>query len=404
VAALSYKNFFGDSPETDVYLRTAPEVRFGSVDQAPIKDLPLYFAVDAYTGAVHRSDTVTGFDTPSFVQRSEIAPSVTLPLHWGPWLSVTPSFTLRATRYGAQLGPNGALLNDPFVRATEEFSVDIRPPVLERVWRGWGAKWKHTIDPYVDYRYVNGVSDFARYIRFDEDDTLTDTNEVEYGIHQRLFRKTDDDGQSEDFISWDLKQKYFIDPTFGGALNPGVRNVFQAVDSLTPFAFADAARLFSPIVSDVRITPGHRYDTEFIVDYDPKRGRTTAIGALLKLKPYRESFLTLAQFSTTNLVPSIPAPGATFEPRSDQIRTLFGYGDMNRRGWNTTLGFSYDLTQKAFQNQVAQVSYNGSCCGIGLEYRRLALGTVRSENQYRIVLLIANLGSAGNLRRQEKVF
>jgi hypothetical protein len=29
---------------------------------------------------------------------------------------------------------------------------------------------------------------------------------------------------------------------------------------------------------------------------------------------------------------------------------------------------------------------------------------VRSENQYRIVLLIANLGSAGNLRRQEKIF
>jgi hypothetical protein len=29
---------------------------------------------------------------------------------------------------------------------------------------------------------------------------------------------------------------------------------------------------------------------------------------------------------------------------------------------------------------------------------------VRVENQYRIVLLIANIGSAGNLRRQEKIF
>jgi len=53
---------------------------------------------------------------------------------------------------------------------------------------------------------------------------------------------------------------------------------------------------------------------------------------------------------------------------------------------------------------VAQLTYNGSCCGIGLEYRRLSLGTVREENQYRFVFLIANLGSVGNLRRQEKVF
>ena len=77
---------------------------------------------------------------------------------------------------------------------------------------------------------------------------------------------------------------------------------------------------------------------------------------------------------------------------------------MNRPGWNTAVGFSYDLAEHAFQNQVAQITYNGSCCGLGFEYRRLSLGTVRTENQYRVVLLIANLGSAGNLRRQEKVF
>jgi LPS-assembly protein len=86
------------------------------------------------------------------------------------------------------------------------------------------------------------------------------------------------------------------------------------------------------------------------------------------------------------------------------VRALVGYGDLNRQGFNTAVGFSYDVTQKAFQNQVIQLSYNGSCCGIGFEYRRLSLGNVRVENQFRIVLLIANIGSAGNLRRQEKVF
>ena len=77
---------------------------------------------------------------------------------------------------------------------------------------------------------------------------------------------------------------------------------------------------------------------------------------------------------------------------------------MNRRGWNATFGASYDLTQNAFQNQIAQVSYNGSCCGIGFEFRRLSFGTMRNENQYRIVLPHRQSRLGGNLRRQEKIF
>lgn len=404
IAALSYKDFLSDSPETSVSLRSAPEVRFGSVEQAPFKHLPLYFSFEAYTGALHRADTVTGFDSGGFVSRNEVAPSVTLPLRWGPWIGVTSTFTLRSTRYGEQLSSTNTPLNIPLVRTTEEVTIDIRPPVLERVWQSADAKWKHTIEPDIVYRYVDGVNDFGRFIRFDEDETLTDTNEVEYGIQQRLFRKSNDDGDAQEFLSWDIKQKYFIDPTFGGALVPGVRNVSETLDALSPFAFADEPRRFSPIISDIRVSPGSHYDAQFRVDYDPGRNELTAIGVLLKLKPYRESFVTLADFSTINLVPAVPAPSYIYQPRSDQIRALVGYGDMNRRGWNTALGFSYDLTQHAFQNQVAQITYNGSCCGIGFEYRKLSLGTVRSENQYRIVFLIANLGSAGNLRRQEKIF
>jgi LPS-assembly protein len=39
-----------------------------------------------------------------------------------------------------------------------------------------------------------------------------------------------------------------------------------------------------------------------------------------------------------------------------------------------------------------------------VEYRRLALGQVRTENQFRVAFIIANIGNFGNLRRQEKIF
>jgi LPS-assembly protein len=409
-ASLSYQNYFtatttASTSDTSVTLRAAPEVEASSVDQAPWTKLPIYFSFEGFSDAVHRNDTVTGFSTPSFVERSEIAPTVTIPLHFGPWLDVTPSFTLRTTLFGGQLGPTGDYVGKGFWRTTEEFSLDLRPFTLDKVWTRGDTKWKHVIEPDVVYSYVNGVDNFGKYIRFDEDETLTDTNEVQYGITQRLYRR-DGDGSADEVASLSVTQKYFFDPTFGGALVSGERNVFATLDALTPFAFADEPRRFSPIVANLRIEPGKHFDTEVILNFDPYHNRLQAIGTLVKWKPYKESFITLAHFSVQNL-PS-PAdqepPDFVFENRSNQIRALVGYGDLTRHGLNATFGASYDITQAAFQNQIAEVSYNGDCCGLGFEYRRFSFGTIRNENQYLIVFRIANLGSAGTLRRAEKIF
>jgi LPS-assembly protein len=400
---LSYQNYLTATPQTSVTLRTAPEFRVSSVDQQFFSHLPFYFSFQAFTGAEQRSDNVTpSFETPGFVERSEFAPSVTWPLHVGDWLNITPTFTFRTTYWGGQMSPS-AFVDQGISRNTEEFSLDIHLPTIERVWERGDSKWKHVIEPNFVYSYVNGVNDFSRLIRFDEDETLTDTNEIEYGITQRLFRRNKSGG-SDEFITWRIVQKYFFDPTFGHALVSGQPNIFQTLDALTPFAFQDEPRNFSPIVSDLTVTPGKRYDTEFIINYDPQRNRLTAIGTLLKLKPYKESFITLAHFSVLNLPLHPPVPPPNFEERSNQVRTLMGYGDPNRRGWNVTAGTSYDFTQGTFQGQLAEVSYNGSCCGIGFEYRRFSFGNIRNENQYSLVFRVANLGSVGNMRRQEKVF
>lgn len=400
-AALSYQNFLSATPQTSISLRTAPEARFSSVDRPFFRKFPVYVSFDAFTGAAHRQETVTPFDTSHFVDRSEISPTVAVPFHWQPWLDVTPRFRFRSTYYGAQMR-NQQFEDEGFFRNTEEFSLDIRPPTIERVW-GAETKWKHAIEPDVVYRYVNGVNDFGRYIRFDEDETLTDTNEVEYGVTQRLYRRRGA-GDAQELVTWRVSQKYFFDPTFGGALVPGQRNVFQATDELTPFAFADEPRRFSPIVSDLTIEPGKHYDTQFVFNYDPQRNRMTAIGTLLNLKPYKQSFLTLAHFSTLNLPLNPPAPPVNFQQRSNQVRALFGYGDLTRPGLNLTFGASYDFTQNGFQNQIAEISYNGSCCGFGFEYRKFSFGTIRNENQYLVTFRIANVGSVGNLRRPERIF
>src|SRR5208337_1280110 len=101
VASLDDRSFLQLIPPQSVFLRSAPEVDFSSVEQAPLRNLPIYFSFDTFAGAVHREDEY--LVTPNFVARTEFAPMVTLPLHFGDWLGVTTSATFRTTYYGDSL-------------------------------------------------------------------------------------------------------------------------------------------------------------------------------------------------------------------------------------------------------------------------------------------------------------
>jgi LPS-assembly protein len=376
-------------------LRSAPQVDFSSVEEAPWRNLPVYFSFSTFAGAVHRDDEF--ISTSNFVPRAEFAPTVTIPFHFGVWLGVTTSATFRTTYYGDSFDAAGNVVNQSITRNTGEFSVEFRPPTLERFFDRpkTHRKYKHTIEPVFTYQYVSGVSNFADFIRFDSNATLTDTNEIEYGINQHLYVKTGDD-QPVDFLSWRLVQAHYFDPTFGGALVTGQRNVFQALDSITPFAFAATPRNWSPIVSDVKLTPGGIYDAEFILEYDPQLDKVTTIGTLLKVKPYSQFYATVADFRLQG--------NPVVQPLSHQIRGVVGYGDLVRKGFNASAGVTYDLLTETVLNQFVEVTYNGGCCGLSVEYGRFNLATVRSENQFRVGLILANIGTFGNLRRQEKIF
>ena len=395
VSGLNDHGFLELQPSNSVVLRSAPEVSFDSVEQAPWRNLPVYFSLTTFAGTVHRDDQF--IDTPDFVPRTEFAPKVTIPVHFGDWLGVTTSATFDTTYYGNSLNAAGNVSGQSITRNTGEIVVDLRPPTLERYFDRLKTRhrYKHTIQPVVTYTYVTGVNDFDRFIRFDSNATLTDTNQFEYGIDQHLYVKTGND-QPIDFLFWRLAQEHYFDPTFGGALVSGQRNVFAALDEFTPFAFASTPRDWSPIVSDLKLTPGGPYDAESIIEYDPQLKKVTTIGTLLKVKPYREFYATVADFHLQG--------DPVVQPPSHQLRAALGYGDLVRKGLNVSAGVSYDFLTNTLLNQFVQASYNGSCCGLSVEYGHFNLATVRSENQFRVGLMLANIGTFGNLRHQERIF
>jgi LPS-assembly protein len=394
-------NVFGERrltlfPRKPVVTRTFPSFNlFGHNRQ--LKDWPVYFSYDTAMDALSRTDAQ--LSTPPVVQRFDFYPRVTLALKKFAGVSFTPSVGLRETFYSDRFEPESPAGIAPrnLVRSALDFQGQLSGPALQKIFDFGGNRYKHVIEPEVTYRYINGIDELNQTIRFDERDIMSDTNEVEYSIVNRFFsqRATSDGGSTtSEFMSIRVGQKYFFDPTFGGALIPGRRNVFYPLNTLSAFAYADGYRRFSPIISRIRFTPAQRYAVDFRMDYDQQVRRLRA-SSITGSVYYSNSFVALTYYNTANLPPT--------QFPSEQIRAIVGYGNSLRRGFNAALGINYDFRSNTMQHNISQVAYNWDCCGVALELRKFNFG-LRKETQLRFSFSLKNIGSFGNLRRQERLF
>jgi LPS-assembly protein len=445
VMAERYQNFESTTAGDVITILHTPSFAASGVDHQ-IGRSPLYWAFDAAGEGLSRSEP--GFNTADLVGRFDLQPRVSLPLHLKGW-DFRPEVALRDTFYTQSLATNGNLStaqDDLTNRSTLETSFELRPPPVERVFdHEWlGRKFKHVVEPSVKYDFVTGVNNFAEILRFDERDILTDTNELEYSVVNRLYAKklrpspTDCSEQAmptlavgaavpqagapwqgdvaappppcnttpqvREVITWELKQKYFFDPTFGGALVPGIRNVFTTTADFSGISFLTDARRFSPIASRLRFQTSAHTEAEWDLDYDTKKGRINGSTTILN---YFVGPFTLGGGDAYLLVPSETPSGPSTAPTVSefhQFRLLLGYGRPAKRGFSAAGSVGFDTKEGVLQYAAVQSTYNWDCCGLSLEYRRFALGSVRNENQYRFNFTLANIATLGNLRRQERLY
>ncbi|MGH9482167.1 MAG: hypothetical protein ACRD1L_08735, partial [Terriglobales bacterium] len=280
-----------------------------------------------------------------------------------------------------------------------------RPPALERVYGGaagiLGTRLEHVIEPEIGYHYTTGVgTDADEVIRFDDRDILADTRELEYGFTNRLLGAGAAPGSSRELVSWTLLQKYYFNPTFGGALQPGARNVFLTNALLSPFAAVALPLNFSPLSSVVRVSPFTRFDGEWRLDYDSHRHQVAA-SAFSGNFHFGKGFFSGSEYLLRP--PAGTSPLAT-PAQFDQLRLGGGYGDAVAPGYSVAAAVAYDLRSGQLQYTTFQLSHNWDCCGFSVEYRHFSLATVRRENQYLISFNLANVATFGNLKRQDRLF
>ncbi len=418
-------------PENDyVILRKLPEVSYTGRDQQVSNTvLPVWFSWDSSMGLVHRSDPTqtdqsnsaivneNTYSTSQFMPRLDLEPEVKTAFRWDGF-DLISSFTLHESYFGQSLIPgayadNGlpanAIAGGATNRLAAEFDLDITMPTIERIYNKktfLGDKLKHVIEPRITYKYVDGVDDFERLIRFDELETLADTDQVEFSLTNRIYAKRGD--TVNEVFSWTLSQELYFDPTFGGALVSGQRNVTLDSLELTGYAFLDQPRHYSPLDSEIRVSPVNGVFIEWRADFDPLRGGLIDSGFTMD---YHRKYFNFSAGNNdvrgVNLFSTNGQPQLTnqtyISPPANQYRFYAGFGNANRRGWNAGMSGVYDYRASTLQYAIMQVTYNTDCCGFTAQMRRFNIGT-RDDSDYRIAFTIANVGQFGNLRKQERLF
>lgn len=394
--AARQENFQSTAEGDKITIRRLPQIEWITrIKPLTTGKLPTWFTVEATGGFVRRNQPL--FQTRQYVERVDAAPRLMTALHWKDF-HLIPSFGVRGSYWGSSQPQGvGVVTGRNATRFARDAEVDLVFPALAKImdspFRWAGTKWKHVIEPRATYRNVSGIADFEKIVRFDEIELMTNTNEAEVSLANRILAK-DKSGQTRELLSWTVGHKRYFDPTFGGAVLDGRRNVIQSQADLTGFAYFDRPRRYSPIVNAVRAQPMPGLGVEWRLDYDPLRSGV-ANSSLSVNGRIDEVFLSLGHTQVKS--------ATVLSPPGNQIQALVGLGRENRRGWSSAFYSVYDYTQKRLQFSQSQITYNTDCCGLSFQYRRFSFGT-RNENQYRVAFSVANIGSFGNLRRQERFF
>lgn len=448
----------------EVRILHLPLVRFDALDRPLLPGgasgnsviSPLYWGVNSSVGDMDRAE-------PHFhsrnVGRLDIYPHIELPIHLGDW-NFLPGIGVRTTQYsGSELQSfdpmheNGvpAVQHNPLNRSDFEASLDIRPPVLERDFSlaGIHRELRHVIEPELFYRYVTGIDNAQQVLQFDTSDIATNTNEAGFSLTQRFYlRRTgatpcdakepdlftfnaakekapnlDPQGgdvsnsssidqnptaenpsgckpPAREWASWQIAQKYYINPNFGGALIDNSRNVFDTTLDMTGVSYLTSPRNIAPIISRMRFEAIDKLRIEWDLDYDPKAGRMTASNLFAGYSLGR----TTIGIGHADLNAVDQSNGKATVIQSQQIKPFLYFGKPSDVGLSVALNASYDTTHGQVQYEGVEAVYNWNCCGLQTGYRRFSLGTLRDEGEWLWGFTLSSIGTAGNIRRSTSVF
>ena len=366
--------------------------------------------------------------TPSLVQRLDVYPQVIVPFQTR-HVNFTLTGATRVTYYSNSFDEFRRVTGRDLIRKYGEFTFDVRPVALAKNFyaKDKAFRFRHVIEPFVTYRLVKGIDNFNRVIRFDHVDTLTNTNEVEFGVTNRIYTRryaeavTDEaqrllrlkamsngdalSVQPYEIFTLTVRGKYFFDKTFGGALTPGRRNQIEPITALSFYTFGGVPRRFSPLNIDATYRPQRTIFVNSRLDLGFRGDGIRAISATVGFdQPFVKLFQTFYYTRAVTLIPSLAQFANRDGKEAGTLRgsqwspsLLLGRRD---RGPYGGASFFFDFQNRRAARQSTLISslytlgYTYDCCSLGLQYYTFNVG-VRQERKLVFSFRLNGIGSFG---------
>ena len=222
--------------------------------------------------------------------------------------------------------------------------------------------------------------------------------------------------QPFEFLSVTVRQKYFFDPTFGGALIPGRRNQFYPLNNFSGFTYGGVPRRFSPMNVEARLRTPTRADSELFTDVRTDidtlgeggglRDLAISFGLRRRVAVLHaiEAFQTFYYTRAITLAPSLRqfSNAAGNEPgtlQGSQWSPSVFLGDRNR-GTFGGASFFFDFQNRPGKGSSSLISstvtfgHAWDCCAVVAQYFTFNVG-LRNENRVVFSFRLNGIGTFG---------
>jgi LPS-assembly protein len=356
----------GSNDET---VQKLPQISFYAHPQSLFKTPFFYDVASSYTNFWREK----GIET----HRGDILPRVSYPMRLFNVLKLESNVGLRETFYRPYNDPTHEL-NQWKTREILEGGMEMATEFY-RVYDGTSfskisnlfkvAKWMHTIEPTISYGYSPRVKQ-SNLPLFDDVDRIPYTNQVTYGITQRLVGKPQKEGISS------------------GPYEYGKLNIFQSYSLGNPLQTDSngnpiKGRYFSNIQAELWWNFSPYLSAQWDAEFNPYERHLDGLNALINVRDRRNDAIQVQYRNTKNNVGEI-----NLDARVKTINPLYLYG-----------GMRYNILEKTGVESIVGAEYQAQCWTLGLTIdnkNQSPDGTQKKELKFQIYFNLLGMGSTGH--------
>jgi LPS-assembly protein len=348
----------------DETLQKLPQINFYAHPQSLLKTPLFYDLASSYTNFWRE----TGVEA----HRGDVFPRISYPTRLFNVLKLGSDLGVRETVYRNDNDQTGTferwksrLTYETDVRMSTEFYRVYDAETFSKISRLYKvAKWMHTIEPMVSYTYIPRVNQDDLPV-FDEVDRVPYTNQITYGITQRLVGRPEKEGVSS------------------GPFEYGKLMIFQNYSLGDPFTDSSGEkRSFSNIQGELWWNFGPYLSAHWDGELSPYRGSFDTFNVGIVAKDRRNDAVQVTYRNTRGTIREV-----NFDARVKTIPPLYLFGS-----------FYYNLLLGTWVQGVFGAEYQAQCWSAGFvleDINRSPDGTQKKEMKFHFYFSLLNIGSVG---------